>query len=115
YAPKLTREDAQIDWSQPAEVIEHRIRAYQPWPVAFTGMPVGQSGCRTVKILSASVITLPGAVEAGMVMECVPEGIIIAAGQGGVLVRSVHPEGGRIMGADEFIRGASLRMGERCN
>ncbi|MEO6053810.1 MAG: methionyl-tRNA formyltransferase [Chthoniobacterales bacterium] len=115
YASKLTREKARIDWSQPAEVIEHRIRAYQPWPVAFTNMPVGKSDWRAVKIYSASVINLPGESEAGTVMECVPEGIIIATGRGGLLLRSVHPEGGRIMAADEFARGGALRAGECCN
>src|SRR5438034_6087677 len=36
YAPKLRREDGQIDWTQPAEVIERKIRAVDPWPGAFT-------------------------------------------------------------------------------
>ena len=36
YAPKLTREDGKIDWSEPAELIERKIRAFNPWPGAFT-------------------------------------------------------------------------------
>ncbi len=36
YSPKLTREDGKIDWSEPAEVIERKIRAFDPWPGAFT-------------------------------------------------------------------------------
>ncbi len=35
YAPKLKREDGKIDWSEPAETIERRIRAFNPWPGAF--------------------------------------------------------------------------------
>ena len=36
YSPKLTREDGKIDWSEPAEVIERKIRAFDPWPGAFS-------------------------------------------------------------------------------
>src|SRR6266403_3066820 len=35
-APKLKREHGRIDWSEPAEVIERKIRAFNPWPGAFT-------------------------------------------------------------------------------
>eukprot|EP01035_Chromulina_nebulosa_P030980 gene30980-41241_t len=37
YAPKLTREDGRLDWSQPAEVLDRRIRALNPWPGTFCG------------------------------------------------------------------------------
>src|SRR5690606_4502838 len=36
YAHKLTKEEALIDWNQPAEQINRRIRAFNPYPVAFT-------------------------------------------------------------------------------
>ena len=35
YAPKLKREDGRIDWSEPAQTIERKIRAFNPWPGAF--------------------------------------------------------------------------------
>ncbi len=35
-APKLAKEDGRIDWSQSAETIDRAIRAFQPWPTAFT-------------------------------------------------------------------------------
>ncbi len=36
YAPRISKEDGQIDWSEPAALIERRVRAYQPWPTAYT-------------------------------------------------------------------------------
>ena len=36
YAPRIAKEEGQIDWSEPAILIERRVRAYQPWPTAFT-------------------------------------------------------------------------------
>src|SRR6185295_11586039 len=39
YAHKITREDGRLDWSQPARVLWNRVRAYTPWPGAFTHLP----------------------------------------------------------------------------
>src|SRR3989449_6158536 len=55
YAPKLKREDGRIDWSEPAEMIERKIRAFNPWPGAL--MKVDE---QNLKIFSASVVDLNG-------------------------------------------------------
>jgi methionyl-tRNA formyltransferase len=39
HAPKIKKEDGRIDWNQPAEVIWNRLRAFNPWPGAFTFLP----------------------------------------------------------------------------
>ncbi|MDQ3856818.1 MAG: methionyl-tRNA formyltransferase, partial [Chloroflexota bacterium] len=36
YAPKLTREESLLDWSEPAVILARRVRAYNPWPMAYT-------------------------------------------------------------------------------
>src|SRR5260370_21974051 len=36
YAPKLSRENGRIDWTEPAKVVERKIRAYNPWPGTFS-------------------------------------------------------------------------------
>src|SRR4030095_2477529 len=53
YAPKLKREDGKIDWSEPAEVIERKIRAFNPWPGAFM-----KFGGRNLKIFTAATVPL---------------------------------------------------------
>ncbi len=55
YAPKLKREHGQIDWSESAEAIERKIRAYNPWPGVF--MRVDR---QNLKVFSASVVDLNG-------------------------------------------------------
>ncbi len=35
YARKITKEDALIDWTEPAHTIDRRIRAFNPWPIAY--------------------------------------------------------------------------------
>src|SRR5438093_8812832 len=71
YAPKLKREDGRIDWSEPAQAIERKIRAFNPWPGAFTEID-GQY----LKIFSASILDLSG--QPGEILES--EKLIIAAG-----------------------------------
>jgi methionyl-tRNA formyltransferase len=46
YAPKLTRQDGEIAWDEPAEEIERRVRAMAPWPGAYTYLPMGVRGGR---------------------------------------------------------------------
>ena len=55
YAPKLKREDGKIDWSEPAELIERKIRAFNPWPGAFMKIDG-----RNLKIFSASIVDFSG-------------------------------------------------------
>jgi methionyl-tRNA formyltransferase len=49
YAPKLNRDDGKIDWAERAEVIERKIRAFNPWPGAFTAIAAKSGKPRNLK------------------------------------------------------------------
>jgi methionyl-tRNA formyltransferase len=97
YAPKLNREDGRIDWSEPAEVIERKIRAYNPWPGEFMKL-----GSQNLKIFSASMVDLSG--KPGEILHSEKE-LVIAAGKGALSLGEVQLEGKRRMSAGEFLRG----------
>ena len=97
YAPKLKREHGQIDWSESAEAIERKIRAYNPWPGAF--MKVDH---QNLKVFSASVVDLNG--QPGEVLRS-DKDLIVAAGKGALSLTEVQLEGKRRMTAAEFLRG----------
>ena len=97
WAPKLKREHGRIDWSEMAEAIERKIRAFNPWPGAFM-----EIGGRNLKIFSASVVNLGG--EPGEILKSENE-LVIAAGKGALLLGEVQLEGKRKMSAAEFLRG----------
>ncbi len=97
YAPKLEREHGRIDWSEPAEVIERKIRAFDPWPGAFMDLEG-----RNLKIFSASIVDLGG--KPGEILKSESE-LIIAAGKGALSLRDVQLEGRKRMSAVEFLRG----------
>jgi len=106
YAPKLKREHGQIDWSESAEAIERKIRAYNPWPGAF--MKVGD---QNLKIFSASVVDLKG--RPGEILRSEND-LIVATGKGALSLAEVQLEGKRRMSAAEFLRGyAGLVRGAR--
>ena len=97
YAPKLKREHGQIDWSESAEEIARKIRAYNPWPSAF--MKVGD---QNLKIFSACVVDLNG--QPGGILRS-DKDLTIAAGKGALSLAEVQLEGKRRMTAAEFLRG----------
>jgi methionyl-tRNA formyltransferase len=99
YAPKLKREQGQIDWSQSAETIVRKIRAYNPWPGAF--MKVDR---QNLKIFSASVVELNG--KPGEILLSDKE-LVVATGKGALSLAEVQLEGKRQMSAAEFLRGHS--------
>ena len=97
YAPKLKREHGKIDWSESAEAIERKIRAYNPWPGAF--MKVAN---QNLKIFSASIVDFigrPGKILRG------DKDFVVAAGKGALSLSEVQLEGSRRMTGAEFLRG----------
>ena len=97
YAPKLKREHGLIDWSESAEAIERKIRAYNPWPGAF--MKVDR---QNLKVFSASVVDLTG--QPGEVLRS-DKDLVVATGKGALSLAEVQLEGKRRMSAAEFLRG----------
>jgi len=103
YAEKLTKAEAVIDWSQPAEVISRQIRGLNPWPVAQTshqGQPL--------RIWMAQSLNAHQAVNPGTVVLEGPEGIDVATGDGLLRVTRLQLPGGKPLDARDFLNGRSL-------
>lgn len=99
----LTREDGEIDWREPAESIDRRLRAYVPWPGVWTNWNRTKKPLR-IKIIRAELSEkklAPGQVLAG------PDGLSIGTGSTAIRVIEVQVEGASAMSAAEFIRGYS--------
>jgi methionyl-tRNA formyltransferase len=101
----VKKEDGAIDWSLPAAVIERMIRAYTPWPSAFT-----QWQGQNFKIWRARVA--PGSAELGVVVETA-EGPAIGTGEDLLLLEAVQPAGKRTMEIRSFLNGAPDFVGSR--
>lgn len=108
YAPKLTKAEGRIDWTRPAVEIYNKVRAFNPWPVCWTGLP--DAGGR-LRVLCAGVASNDGV--PGAVLAVTDEGPIVAAGEGSLCLLEVQGEGGRVMSGSVYCRGHGLMSGQR--
>ena len=109
YAHKIEKAEAAIDWSLPAEVIERRIRAFDPFPGA-----TGQVGGETVKAWRAqAVMQGNGSAAAGTIVAIDAHGIGVACGQGRLEITELQRAGGKRLPHADFLRGFPLQPGQR--
>jgi methionyl-tRNA formyltransferase len=97
YAKKLAKEDGRIDWAKPAVQIERQIRAFNPWPGAYTFL-----GETMLKIWKAEVAASDQGVS-GQVT-----GDLVATGEGALRLVEVQPAGGKRMSFAAFARGQRI-------
>ena len=95
YAPKLEREHGLIDWAEPVDFIDRKIRAFNPWPGSYTLVRDDTGRERKLKIYRAVIESSAAGAE----------GIRIPARGGTLLVLDVQLEGKKRMSAAEFLRG----------
>ncbi|MFA5940023.1 MAG: methionyl-tRNA formyltransferase [Sinimarinibacterium sp.] len=101
YAAKLSKEEARIDWSRPADEVARRIRAFNPAPVAWTEL----DGERVRLFMARAQPTAPDC-EAGRIVA--GEGLLVACGRGAVRIERLQWPGGRVLDAREAL--ASRRL-----
>jgi methionyl-tRNA formyltransferase len=110
YAAKLGRESGRIDWSQDCWQLDRLIRAMNPWPGAFTLVRTAENSVKQLKVHRAlPVHRLSG--RPGVVQHLGNRGVLVACGQGALLLLEVQLEGKRRMSAVEFVRGFALPAG----
>lgn len=116
YAPLLGREDAHVEWSEPAAQVANRIRGLDAVPGAWTLL----NDETELKVYRPAVAEPGhGAADAdpGTVLDVVPshpdKGLLVACGGGAVWIREVKPAGKRRMTAADWLRGRGAESGDR--
>ena len=104
YAQKLSKEEARIDWSESATVIERKIRAFNPVPAAW----VEYQG-KPMKIWRAEAVAQQG--RAGEVLSCSSDGLIIACGANALKITELQPSGSKRMDIAAFATGHTVEAG----
>ena len=106
YARKVDKPELTVNWLRPAQELARVIRAFRPTPGASSTLEgVG------VKIWQARVTQ--GSGEPGCALEAGPRGIVIACGQGALVVTQLQRAGGKRLSAEEFLRGHAIVSGTR--
>jgi methionyl-tRNA formyltransferase len=107
YAPILKKEDGRIDWSLDAHTIERRIRAFTPWPSAYTIL-----NGKLLKVFTARLERpVPLSAPPGTVVEVTPISFTVATGSGGLSVQEIQLAGKKRMPSEEFLKGHHLTPG----
>lgn len=110
YAQKITKEEAHINWQQTAEQIDCLVRAFQPWPVAFT-----QWQGQAMRVWMTSVLNEKSTQAPGTIIRAAKEGIDVATGDGVLRLTHLQLPGGKAMSAADFYNAQQnkLKLGEQ--
>jgi methionyl-tRNA formyltransferase len=98
YAHKLDKSEAKLDWNQPAIVLERKVRAFSPWPIAEAVV----NGER-LRIHEARARDTERKAAPGSVLTMTRDGLDIACGGGALRLTVVQREGGRAMPVSEYL------------
>jgi methionyl-tRNA formyltransferase len=104
-APLINKADGRMMWTQPAAALARRVRAFNPWPSAFTSL-----AGRLLKVHRAHAVDTATGGSPGQVT-AIDTGIWVACGQGSLVLDEVQLEGRKRLNAVEFVRGGQLVVG----
>lgn len=104
YAEKLSKEEAQLDWSFPAMQLERNIRAFNPWPIAYFSTEDKDGNGQTLKVYQAEVLPHQDK-PAGTILSADKNGIQIATVDGVLNLLQLQPAGKKPMSAQDLLNG----------
>lgn len=99
YCAVLRKEDGRVDWTRPAAYIERMVRAYDPWPGAYTFLRG-----RRLRLWRATVLPETPSQPPGTILVRDRQ-LLVTTGEGLLALEEVQLEGRRRVSADEFLRG----------
>ena len=110
YAAKIKKDDGRIDWNLPAQKIWNRLRAFTPWPGAFTYLEAAPKP-QLLKVWKTEVLEKnyqPGTIESAD-----KTGIVVGCGMGTLRILELQREGGKRLTAEQFLAGCPLKQGAK--
>lgn len=114
-APRLKKEQGEIDWSKSSRLVDCHVRAMQPWPKPYTFWHhEGRQPMRVIVVevdphADSDAATIPP----GTVVTCDGKRLFVKTGDSAVEILQIQPEGKRAMKTEEFLRGHPVQVGDR--
>jgi methionyl-tRNA formyltransferase len=106
-APMVRKEEGEIDWSRPGAEIERAVRAFTPWPSAYTRLHG-----KLLKVHRAAVSSTMPPAAPGTVVRAAGGDLEVATGDGLLRLLEVQLEGKRRLAARDFLAGQPIREGD---
>jgi methionyl-tRNA formyltransferase len=108
YAKKITAEEARIDWLRDAQSLDYHIRGLSPFPGAWC-MVQSERGDYRLKVLMSRTVNDLSHTPAGTY---VGDGFRVNTGEGVIELLRVQREGKAVQVAEDFLKGAGLKVGD---
>ncbi|MDF1758426.1 MAG: methionyl-tRNA formyltransferase [Legionellaceae bacterium] len=105
YSPKITKEDAKINWQQSAKEINQRIRAFSPWPLAFTATPE-----QAFQVLKAEVINEKNSSLPGTIVSISKKGMLINTNLGSLLITELRFPGKKTISISDYLNSSRTQL-----
>lgn len=102
HAGKIVKADAQLDWQLPANTLVKMVRAYNPWPMAFTFL-----ADQRLRIAQASVVPLTESVTPGTIVQVSSDGVDVATRQYLLRIKQCQLPGGKMLAVADLLQAAS--------
>ena len=103
YCTKLKKSDGLIDWRESAERIDRKIRAFYPWPGAYTSLHG-----RRLRITRAEVSACQSDARPGLITDAGKAGISVHTGRQSIVIRELIPQAGKRISAADFANANQL-------
>ncbi|MDQ0036334.1 methionyl-tRNA formyltransferase [Variovorax boronicumulans] len=110
YANKVEKHEALIDWTQPADAVVRRIRAFDPFPGANSPLDGETIKLWTAHAVPANASATPAA--PGTILAVSDASVQVAAGNAGVMLTELQRPGGKRLSVADFLRGFDLKPGQ---
>ena len=107
FSKIIEKVDGKIDWSEPARIIDRKVRAYTPWPGTYTNWHG-----KILKILEATVSDNESCQKNGTFYEIEPKTYGIQTGKGTLVINKLQLEGKKPLTISDFMLGNSKIVGE---
>lgn len=105
YAPKINKEDAAINWQCTAREIDQQIRAFHPWPVAYTMV-----GDLVIRIHQAQVVNHTSHALPGTILAMDKQGILVNTGQDALLIQRLQLPGGKAISVNDYLNAGRTQL-----
>jgi methionyl-tRNA formyltransferase len=106
YAEKISKAEAALDWTRPAEVLARQVRAFNPFPGGHT-----LCGGEVLKIWQAHAESGSRTQSPGTVLQAAPQGVCVQTGDGVLRITQLQSPGGKRLAAADWLRGHPLQPG----
>lgn len=99
YAPKIKKEQAKIQWHQSAEKIDCLIRAFNPWPIAYTHMNDIPLKIHQARVIEYNPLSKPP----GTILSLEKKGMTVATGNRALLIERIQFPGGKVISFADYL------------